>query len=129
VWPEQSLIYLETVMKARIVYSAAVGACVTLMALSAGGQTTTGNTSNATTTAGAAASAAGKSVVTPSSSTQKHHATTHHQSNAKHKHIASASPASNHETAYDAALKQCVAGPAGQRENCLDGAIARFGRA
>jgi hypothetical protein len=119
---------LETIVKTRIVCSAAVGACLTLIALSAGGQTTTGNTSSATTTA-STASAAGKSAVTPASSTQKHHATAHHQSKAKHKHMTAASPAGNHETAYQAALKQCVTGPAGQRESCLDGAIARFGRA
>lgn len=125
---ERSLIFLEVIMKTRIVWSAAVGACLTLIALSAGGQTSTGNTSSATTTA-STASAAGKSAAAPAGATQKHHATAHHQSKAKHKHMAAASPAGNQETAYQAALKQCVAGPAGQRESCLDGAIARYGRA
>ena len=115
-------------MKTRIVCSAAAGVCLTLIALSAGGQTTTGNTSSATPTA-SSPSVSGKSAVTPGSSTQKHHAATHHQSKAKHQHTAAASPVGNQETAYQAALKQCVAGPAAQRESCLDSAIARFGRA
>lgn len=30
--------------------------------------------------------------------------------------------------AYRAALRDCVAGPAGRRDSCLDNAIARFGQ-
>lgn len=127
--------FLETIMKTRIVYPAGIGVCLSLLALSVGGQTTSGNPSPAATsptktaTASPTTSAATKAPAASASTTQKHHATAHHHSKAQHNHMAAASPTENQETAYHAALKQCVAGPAGQRESCLDGAIARFGRA
>lgn len=122
-------------MKLRTLYPASIGVCLTFLTLSAGGQTTTDNASHdavtpgKAATAGATTSAAGKSAVAPASNTQEHHATAHHKTHAKHKRMATASPASNQDTAYHAALKHCVAGPAGQRESCLDDTIARFGRA
>jgi hypothetical protein len=125
---------LEITMKLRTFYPASIGVCLTLLALSAGGQTTTGNASHdavtpgKAATAGATTSAASKSAMAPASNTQ-HHATAHHKTHAKHKQMATASPTSNQDTAYHAALKHCVAGPAGQRESCLDDTIARFGRA
>lgn len=122
-------------MKTRIVYPAGIGVCLSLLALSVGGQTTVGSplpgatASTKTATASPTTSAASKVPAASASTTQEHHAAAHHQSKAKHKHMAAASPTESQETAYHAALKQCVAGPAGQRESCLDGAIARFGRA
>jgi hypothetical protein len=32
------------------------------------------------------------------------------------------------DTPYHAALKQCVEGPSGQRDNCIDQAISQYGR-
>ena len=119
-------------MNLRNVYPVGLGVCLTLLALSAGGQTATGNPSHSAAGQGAAATAnapssdsAGKSK-TAAASTHKHHAPAHHTTHAKHEQAAAAS--GNQETAYRTALKSCVAGPAGQRDRCLDDAIARYGR-
>jgi hypothetical protein len=119
--------FLETIMKARIAYPAGLGVCLAALALAASGQTSSGNQTHATTDA--AKTATGNAAVNSSSNPDQHHATAHHRSNTKQKHMARASPSDYRETAYSAALKQCVMGPTGQRDSCLDGAIARFGRA
>lgn len=119
-------------MTLRYTYPVGLGVCLTLLALSAGGQTPTGNPSQSATGQGAAATAnapssdsAGKPKP-PAASTHKHHASAHHPTHVKHDQAAAAN--GNQETAYRTALKSCVAGPAGQRERCLDDAIGRYGR-
>jgi len=68
-------------------------------------------------------SASDKSAAT-SQSTSKRHATSAPRASASHEQMA----AGSQDTAYHDALKQCVAGPADQRDRCIDNAIARFGR-
>jgi hypothetical protein len=46
----------------------------------------------------------------------------------QHKPMASAQPAGSRETSYQMALRHCAQGPIGQRDSCLDSAIARYGR-
>ena len=106
-------------MKSPILYPAALGVCLTFLALSASGQTATGNSSPAAT---------GSSTMAPAGSTHQHHAMAHHQTHAKHMHMGMGESGSNQEGAYRSALKGCVAGPPTQRDGCLDDAIARFGR-
>jgi hypothetical protein len=122
-------------MNSRSTYSAGLGVCLTLLALAAAGQTTTGSSSNAAMTPSKAATAntttsaaTGATTTAPASGAHKHHSTAHHQMHARAEPMAAASVAGNQETAYRVALRNCVAGPAGQREGCLDNAIARFGR-
>ncbi|MGE5171934.1 MAG: hypothetical protein ACM3JC_16350 [Rudaea sp.] len=42
---------------------------------------------------------------------------------------ASAEGARSGDNAYRAALRQCITGPAAQRDTCIDDAIARYGHA
>lgn len=106
-------------MKSRILYPAGLGFCLAVLALSAGGQTASANASQATV-------AAGKT--TTAGTTHEHHARAHHRRHAKHEHMMMGSAGGGRETGYRAALKHCVAGPAAQRDVCLDAAIERFGR-
>ena len=122
-------------MTSRIVYPTCLGVCLAVLALSAGGADDykqciacgrrRSSGSNAGVTKTTAASTAPK---TASNSAHQHHATAHHKTHATHKQAESASPGSYQEAAYRDALHQCVAGPVGQREGCLDNAIMRFGR-
>ena len=122
-------------MNLQNIYPAALGICLTLLAVSAGGQTTTGNATHAAVAPGTTAKpapttsvAADKSTMPPASGAHKNHATAHHTSHAKHAERGSSAMASSQDSAYRAALRSCVAGPAGQKESCLDNAIKRFGR-
>lgn len=118
-------------MNLRNAYRVGLGVCLPLLALSASGQAATGNPSQSATGQGAAATAnapksdSASKPKTAAASTHKHHAPAHHTTHAKYDQAATAS---SHETAYRTALRSCVAGPAGQRERCLDDAIARYGR-
>lgn len=113
-----------------------LGVCVSLLALSAAGQTATGNPpaaapQGAAATASAPASDSAGKAKAAHPSTHKHHASAHHASahhakHTKHEHVTAAG--GHQETAYQTALKSCVAGPAGQRDRCLDDAIARYAR-
>lgn len=121
-------------MKLRSANSIGIGVCLTLLALSAAGQTNTGASSHAAMAPSKAATAdmaasetAGKPAAAPTTTATKHHAKAHHQKHATHASTGAASTG-NQEMAYRAALKNCVAGPAAQRERCLDDSIARFGR-
>ena len=62
--------------------------------------------------------------------TGKHerHATKHHSMRRRDTTMAAAVNTGTGDPAYRAALKHCVAGPEGQRDSCLDDAIARFGQ-
>ena len=117
-------------MTLRYTYPVGLGVCLTLLALSAGGQTATGNPSQSATGQGAAATANAPSShsapkpKTAAASTHKHHAT-HPATHTKHDQPATSG---YRETPYRTALRSCVAGPAGQRDRCLDDAIARYGR-
>lgn len=116
-------------------YPAGLGVCLALLALSAGAQTTTGDAPHAvaapgtTANTGTAAGSAGGAPTAPASNSHKHHTTAHHQAQGKQKPMAEESPGSVQDTAYGNALRHCVEGQAGQRDSCLDNAIARFGRA
>ena len=117
-------------MNLRNAYSVGLGVFLMLSALSAGGQTATGNPSQSATGQGGAAATNAPSShssakpKTAATSTHKHHAT-HPTTHSKHDQAATSG---YHETAYRTALRSCVAGPAGQRERCLDDAITRYGR-
>jgi hypothetical protein len=85
----------------------------------------------------AAPSAASHSAVTPpAAKPAAAETTTHakkHASHAKtpatHKPMAQSAPPPDRDTAYRMALKQCVQGPATQKDSCIDSAIVRFGHA
>ena len=117
-------------MNLRSAYPAGIGVFLTLLTLSAAGQQTAGASvaPSKTATANTAASdAAGKSDTKSTSGTHKHHVKAHHNEHARRQSTTAASTG-NQETAYRAALRNCVAGPAAQRDSCLDNSIARFGR-
>ena len=117
-------------MNLRIRYPLGIGVCLMLLALSEAGQTTAGAAmapSNTATANTAASDTGGKPSATPTTSTHKHHVKAHDHKHAMHK-SATAASTGKQETAYRAALRNCVAGPAAQRESCLDDSIARFGR-
>lgn len=118
-------------MNLRSMYPTGLGIVLTLLALSAAGQSTTGKASEAATTPKTTATANATSAGTdtaaaPASGARKHNSTAHHQAHPKHQPMASAG--GDRDSDYRAALKSCVAGPAGQKDRCLDDAIARFGR-
>ena len=53
----------------------------------------------------------------------------HARSGMRHAHAKTREhSAKESETPYQAALKQCVEGPAGQRDSCIDQAISQYGR-
>jgi hypothetical protein len=117
-------------MNTRIFTGSIFGACVLALAFGTGAAQATGTktpeASNATAATNATSSN-GESKATKHKHSQ-HHSASHNSSHVHHKHTASAPMGSDQETAYKAALRSCVEGPAGQRDNCLNGAIARFGR-
>lgn len=122
-------------MNSQSMYPAGLGVCLALLALSAAGQTTTSSSSHAATAPSTTATAktttnaaTGPATTAPASGAKKHHSTTHHQKHPKPQPMEAASAAGSQESAYRAALKNCVAGPAAQKERCLDDAIARHGR-
>ncbi len=67
---------------------------------------------------------------TTAHATGKHerHATKHHSMHRRDTTMAAAAKTGTGDPAYRTALKNCVAGPEGQRDSCLDDAIARFGQ-
>jgi hypothetical protein len=66
---------------------------------------------------------------TGTNATAKHagHATKHQSMHSRDTAMAAISTGTG-DPAYREALKQCVAGPEGQRDSCIDDAIARFGQ-
>ena len=54
--------------------------------------------------------------------------TTKHQSMQGRDTALAATATGTGDPAYRAALKECVAGPEGRRDSCIDDAIARFGQ-
>jgi hypothetical protein len=98
--------------------------CVLALALDASGQAASAGEAQAPNTDGSATS--------PKNASHKHHqhhAASHKMSNGmQHKPMGSVSSASSSETAYRMALRQCVEGPMGRRDSCLNDAIARYGR-
>jgi hypothetical protein len=130
-----SLLNVETTMNSRSMYPVGLGVCLALLALTAAGQTTTSSSSHATTAPNKAATAnstanapTGAATTAPASGAKKHHSTTHQQMHHEPQSMGAASAAGSRESAYRAALRTCVAGPAAQKERCLDDAIARHGR-
>ena len=124
-------------MNSRSMYPAGLGVCLAFLAVSAVGQSQMGSSSHSamapskTATANTTTNAAAGTTTAPPSGTKgtkKHHSTAHHQMHAKPESMAAASAADGRESAYRAALRSCVAGPAAQKERCLDDAIARHGR-
>lgn len=74
-----------------------------------------------------APAAASKSTMGAMKHGAKTHATAKKAHHASHK--MSMSESNNADSAYRAALRQCVTGPTSQRDSCLDQAIERYGRA
>ncbi|HEY1327433.1 MAG TPA: hypothetical protein VGI14_10875 [Casimicrobiaceae bacterium] len=60
-------------------------------------------------------------------SSASHHASKHAASGMRHGH-AKTGASHEAESPYQAALKRCVEGPAGQRDNCIDQAIDQYSR-
>jgi hypothetical protein len=58
----------------------------------------------------------------------KKHKTSHAKTAAKQPAMADSRMATGNDTPYRMALKQCVQGPAANKDSCIDNAIARFGR-
>jgi len=56
------------------------------------------------------------------------HAMKQHPMHRRDTTMATAMSTGTGDPAYRAALKDCVAGPDGQRDSCIDDAIARFGQ-
>lgn len=117
-----------------------LGVCVVMLALGAGAQTTRDNASQSTAVSATSAPTGTPSIAgagqPPNGTTHKPHKQHKHQKhhtvhNRSHSHGATkavASAATDGETTYRAALRKCVEGPKARRDNCLNDAIARFGR-
>jgi len=115
-----------------------LGLAVAFAALAVGANAQPASNSSAQGTSGASPTAATKS---PSamkrSTTTKSPAKSHmasrdkatHRSAAKRGQGANAMESNTGDSAYRAALRRCVTGPASQRDSCLDDAIARYARA
>ena len=114
----------EETMDRKTLTRTILAGCVLALALDASGQATS---AGATQT-----SNANGNTTSPKNASHKHHqhhAASHKMSNGtQHKPMGSGSSASSSETAYRLALRQCVEGPMGRRDSCLDDAIARYGR-
>jgi hypothetical protein len=120
-------------MSPRTVAQTILAASALALALNAGAQTPTSGAAQpaaakAATNTGAPSAASGQSEKSTTGKHHRHHAASHTAGNAQHKPMESARPASSQETAYQMALRHCVAGPTGQRDSCLDSAITRYGR-
>jgi len=116
-------------MNARILTRSIFGPCILALALGTGAAQATSNKASDTSSATPATSTtsnSGESKATMHKHS-RHHAASHNSSHTNHKHVASATTGGDQETAYRAALKSCVEGPAAQRDNCLDDAIVRYG--
>ena len=117
-------------MNPRIFTRSIFAACILALMFGTAAAQATGNKPSDTSSTTAATN------TTPNSGQSKntmhkhsqHNAASHNASHTHHKHVASAAPASDSATAYRAALKSSVEGPAAQRDGCIDGAIVRFGR-
>src|ERR1700757_2068780 len=101
-------------MNARPLSRSVFGICILALALSTGVVQATGSktpeTSGATAANNTTSTPGESKASTPKQST--HHAASHKSSRTHHKHMASATRASDPETAYRAALKSCLEGPA-----------------
>ena len=122
-------------MDSRSMYAAGLSVCLTFVAMPVAAQMATGGSSQSASaprkqaTANATSSeAVGATAAQSSGGIHMHHSGAHHQAHAKHAHMAASSAIGTQETAYRTALKNCVSGPTGQRDGCLDDTIARFGR-
>jgi hypothetical protein len=138
-------------MNARRYYPAVLASCVALFAIGAGAQTPSTSTASPATSATAPASSTAAPATSGSEATSEQQSaqgavpakkttkatkttktakTTHHtkEHNATHATQRSQPPASSEESQYRTALRQCVQGQASRRNQCLDDAIARYGR-
>jgi len=137
-------------MNARKYYPAVLASCVAFFAIGAGAQTPSTSAASPTSAAAPASSAAPPAAsgseatgeqqgaqgaapakkTTKATKTTKAAKTTHHakKQNATHATQRSQPPASSEESQYRTALRQCVEGQASRRNQCLDDAIARYGR-
>ena len=120
-------------MDARILAGSIVGAWAFAMALGAAAQTTGSQSAQTSAPAdkpaatGTPAASSGAAKATKHKHPQ-HHAASKSASHGHDKHIASAPTAGSQDSAYRAALRGCVTGPATLRDSCVDSAIARYGR-
>jgi len=119
-------------MNRQILTRPILGACIAMMAFAAQAQSYGTHAANTAPPPGQTATHS----PSPSSSTgqtaapaqNKQRAASRHESSGQHKAVPEASNEMSGDTAYRSALRSCVQGPEGQRDSCLDGAIARFGR-
>jgi len=97
-----------------------VGGCLALLVACAAAQASAATTAASTDQQAAAAAAPAK----------PHHAKKQHAKKHQASHAGRETPsiAAAHETAYQTALRRCVQGQGQQRDQCLDDAIARYGR-
>ena len=115
---------------------ALLGSCIVMFSLSAGVQAADSAPYTASTSATPAASTgANGAMAATAHGSSGMHATTKHASHAMKHHsmprrdtAMAATTTGTGDPAYRAALKGCVAGPEGQRDSCIDDAIARFGQ-
>jgi len=104
-----------------------LAASAVALALLVGTQATAAG-SQSTTASGTPAASGGSSTTKPAAKKHhKHHASSH-GSHAQQRSMGAASPMNTGQMGYQAALRQCVEGPAARRDGCLDDAIARYGR-
>jgi len=81
---------------------------------------------NGTAPAGAAAATTSEAVDMHATGKHGRHAMRH--PSMQRRDALAATATGTGDPAYRAALKECVAGPEGQHDSCLDDAIARFGQ-
>lgn len=120
-------------MNARKYYPAILGSLLAVLATGSAAQSTPPAKSEAatqheaTTTSAPAKTHHAKAHHAKSTQAKStHHAKAHHAAQAGTEHKTSAM--NGRETPYQTALRRCVEGQAGQRDQCLDSAISRFGR-
>jgi len=110
-------------MNSRHCYPTIVGSCIAAFAACVFAQAPA--TSAAVSASGAAQATEHPPAAQTSAPAKMHHAKKH---KAMHSARTNESMANPQDAAYRTALRQCVEGQASQRDQCLDDAIARYGR-
>ena len=134
-------------MRLRSCYPTILGTCLAVFAASVLAQAPAPNTTTAPSTSAPAATSAGATGTTDGTSSQqtgetgakakktqhakkehqaKQHQTKHHQ--ATHAPRTTETSVNSRDNPYRTALRRCVEGQSAQRDQCLNDAIARYGR-
>ena len=106
-------------------YQLALAFAFGTLALAPIAQAATNAPSNAAPAAQSSSGATSKSAT----GTTKHTMRMHHGNKMARRTSPAMASENSADSAYRAALRQCVTGPAAQRDTCLDQAIARYGHA